>query len=593
MPIDAGIEACIENRRVLALLILPGTLVFLLLFLAFSGAFGLTVLVGMFLLMVEGGLALGIALLYFRYGEERKAQRLEVADIIEAFITDSDVMSEWGEFLMMPLHDPELELIRSLCQRLPQDFPPAAPGQYCHPDGLEVLLPWISRLRAGIATKFYDEFRHWWSRRDERRARRAVRKAERRDRREARAARREVVHDAARERSVLAAAASAVHGQPATPLQRVLRQAPTDPALRPAAAPLQPQPSRAPLQSGPPSPGAPLQPAPPAAPAPPLQPDPAIMTAPASPDLPPTFVPADVTGLAPGDATAATPQVAPAAEQSVTPVAPAVQPAPIEAAPPEPVAPEPAWQPAGPPRKGRRGGMTEAGAIEHLMRQGFTAQDFDRVQRQLVWDRGKDVSPEDVVKALLEERKKHGRRAAKAPKPSRARGGPHRPEVRVRTGGRVRWGRVQAAVIITGAAALPFVAYRIPHGEPILIEGELRDLAVDPSANVLDLFRSQFESFYGNRGVSIAGGPRIYLTAEDYERCWEGAPSVEEGRNGFTVRLVAEARPLLLGGYEVATVRSVERIDNPDAEFASPSLYDDGGWKNAARRNLPPKGFYR
>ncbi len=140
----------------------PGTLLFLLLFLLFTGAGGAVFVTGVVLGLAEGGLAFGLGVLYYRYEHDKREDRLDVADAIEVFITGTNVMSEWEEFLATPSRDPDLEKIRDQCVGLPKEYPPQYPGSYCGLDGFDVLLGYVTSLRAGIATKLFMEVREWW-----------------------------------------------------------------------------------------------------------------------------------------------------------------------------------------------------------------------------------------------------------------------------------------------------------------------------------------------------------------------------------------------------------------------------------------------
>jgi hypothetical protein len=662
--LDAGIDACIENRRTVATVLLPGTTGFLLLFLLFSGAWGAVLTAGVFLFALEGAAAIGIALLYFRYDEDHKAQRLEVADTIEAFITGSDVLTDWEEFLSTPQRDEELEAIRLRCAGLAREFPPVAPGEYCDPRGLEALLPYIASLRAGIATKLYLELRQWWSRRDQRRESRGVRKAQRLARREGRRTERGRAEAAPRD----PLAPPVEPPAPPAPLQPPV---PTGVQVRAAggSAPLG-TPSRAQAGAGSdawirspftgpapstgqgrgaagdqvasPSPGdshgiaAPI-PGPLLAQGQDHVAEPPI-PAPfqvqgregAAPGVPPTVQGHTGQDAAPAESSPEQPPGGRAqvggAESWIPPTprgghgqaggagvpipsatvgdtgahagAPARSPSEDRWPGPRPTmqsAEEPAEQHAGGPGgKAGRGRMSEAQAISLAIRQGFSARDFDRMQGDLAWQQGRSVSPEDVIKALVAERKKH-RKDGKGSKGRAARMSPRRAQsvTTHERRPRLRTGRVQAAFVLAAIGGLPFLAFRVTNGEPVLLEGEVRDPGIDPTANILHLFRAQFEQLFGNRGVSLVDGPRIFMSEEDYARCWSDPTMGRDDRNGYTVRIAAEARPLLLGGYEVVRVRRVERVATPQMEAATPGYSGRDSWQNASRRNLPPKGFYR
>lgn len=110
---------------------------------------------------IELALAGGIFALNLKYRRQLN-QWLDAADTIEAKICRDDVFSDWDEFIAGPAGDPEVERVRVHCLGLPQEFPPAAPDEYCNEQGVEVLQGYVRRLRAGLATRAVEGCSGWW-----------------------------------------------------------------------------------------------------------------------------------------------------------------------------------------------------------------------------------------------------------------------------------------------------------------------------------------------------------------------------------------------------------------------------------------------
>ncbi len=78
----------------------------------------------------------------------RKMTKGEVADTLEAFISGSSKDWDWDDFISLRLQDPELDKIQKECAVLPDKYPPKEKGQYCSPEGIEVLKNIVIKLRA-------------------------------------------------------------------------------------------------------------------------------------------------------------------------------------------------------------------------------------------------------------------------------------------------------------------------------------------------------------------------------------------------------------------------------------------------------------
>ena len=75
------------------------------------------------------------------------ATRSDVAEVLEAFSSGTGRRDDWDRFLSAPLDDPELEAIRNRCARLPEEFPPRRPGEYCSEAGRDLVRSLASQLR--------------------------------------------------------------------------------------------------------------------------------------------------------------------------------------------------------------------------------------------------------------------------------------------------------------------------------------------------------------------------------------------------------------------------------------------------------------
>ena len=250
--------------------------------------------------------------------------------------------------------------------------------------------------------------------------------------------------------------------------------------------------------------------------------------------------------------------------------------------PPRQLPPPPAPSPK-PPKQHRTRGMTEAAAIQRVMKAGLTAHDYDATQEQLISRSGREVKPAEVVKSMLSRTKVDRKRRSSvrtSGRPKLARGGswgraggafridgdPILQGERSRHGlGRAKTvGRV--VVMIGVLLSVPFATWRMPspEGAPVVINGEVHHQILDKAPNVQHQLRTPFEGLFGNKPVMLLDGQRIYVDPKDYRLCWPESWSAIY-KQGYSVVITAEARPLLFGGYSVATITSAQRIDRPVA----------------------------
>lgn len=73
----------------------------------------------------------------------------EVAQILENFLEGKSGRWDWDDYsLGMCFEDECLERIRIRCRGLSQEFPAHNQGEYCNPQGLDVIRDYIKQLRA-------------------------------------------------------------------------------------------------------------------------------------------------------------------------------------------------------------------------------------------------------------------------------------------------------------------------------------------------------------------------------------------------------------------------------------------------------------
>lgn len=506
-PLDVAIERAIENWRLLLALVPGGTLLFLFLLLVFGTSFLAVFLLGFFVIVLEAGIGSAIFLLDVKYRPQLN-EWSSAADAIEAQISGDDVFGDWDDFIAGPADDPELEDIRAHCARLPQEHPPDQDGDYCNDDGVEVLDSHIKHLRTGLATKGAEVAWTWWT---ERRAARRRKKGGAPARpKKTRGGRTEAVQQLPR---------MTVGGSGTEIVDR--RQADREAEIE--------------------------------------------------------------ARRAEKEEARAQKKAEKLARKSVKRAEKLALKAPHKLEQiPDPLAPQPMqgqvdeddWEeeeeeqevaPAPPPRR-KPGVLTEAAALELIMESGYTAHDYDRVQHLLASHLGRQPKPPEVVKAMF-SRTRLKRAARSRPRSRKARKAARRTARQARAV-KMRQPRSKAPLVfmtVIGAlAGAPFAAWRLPVGDPITIEGEVRFQALDTPPNLTHELRTQFEAMFGNKAVSLINGPRLYVSETDYDLCWPESWSAIYDK-GYSMIVVAEVRPTLIGDYTVAHVSDVKRIDSPVA----------------------------
>lgn len=531
--LDTVVDAYVDRQKLINLIAIPGTALFLLLFWGFSGSGGGMLVLAFFLAVAELVIAGGVYVLNDRYADEVR-ERARVADAIEAFLSDSDIFNEWDDFLGTEQEHPELETLRQDCLRLPEAFPPSTPGDYCSPEGNQLLESLVPGLRTGLASKFVQLAGIWMA---QRRARKIAKRA------------------AALDAAALGPLASAEfqppeHGKPKPP--RKMEQIPTLTPARQRAAPTEEEWEEEEEE------------------------EPSGTTAP--PTVPSEYTDPDELIEREEELFARRKQEwkeRKAAEKRAARRAKKTQKkkkktkkaaearkktmmsAPSSDAPmmrPDAI---PIGRSARADASARGGNVSEAAAILQIMKRGFTAHDFDERQRALAKQRGRVPPPSEVVRSLLKHPKGlpvKGRKTKRRDAASR------RLHARSRRRERRRVARFLFLVGLVGAT--PFAAFRapLPNGKPILIEGDVRHLVIDHAPDIRHKLRTPFEELLGYKAIQLRGGERIYVSPADYALCWPESWGAMYDK-GYTVHVVAEAMPLLMGGYAPAKITSAERID--------------------------------
>ncbi len=509
-PLDALIDRGIENWRLLAALVPGGTVLFLLLFLMFGIPFGLVFLAGFLLVVLEGALGVGIFLLDVRYRAQIN-DRAEAADAIDAFVTQSDAFSDWDKFIATPVEDAELEEIRQRCARVVEEYPPEG-AEPCGVEGIEILEAYAARLRTGLATKGAQHIWEWFKRR---RLRRKEKKAG---------------HRPARARAPMTQrepprSASALTHQPAPQWEETQRRTADSEADVEAARADKEEKREAKRASR--------------------------LAKKATKQALRREKRVERSKRHSARHAETMPDELPPQLDDITPP------------PPPPIRDEPVA-----PQRAQRG-LSEAGAIQMVMDAGFTAHDYDRVQHRLAAERRRQPNPAEVVKFMLSRsaapaKKKRGRVRKASARPRAAARPGFGSQERMILVRRRRRHPFRVLVLLALVPGVPFAAWRIPHGDPVLIQGEVWHQALDTAPDFTHQIRTLFEELLGNRAVSLVDGPRIYVSEADYELCW---PETWERiyEQGYSMHISAEVRPLIMGGYAVAKVSHAERVNHPVA----------------------------
>ena len=563
--LDIAAEAYLERQQIINLLAVPGTLLFLLLFWAFSGAGGFVLVLGLFVVAIEVGIAVGLFLLKDKY-EGQVLEWAGAADAIEGHLTGGDVFGEWTEFLQNPSTDPELEQIRAMCQALPDQYPPKEIGEYCGPDGIALMHESIERLRVGIVSKAYQDITVWWDARQE--ARHGLDGPVRKKKKKKKKGTPKFGRATAEEADAVMRVASMSGGILDRSEQERIDQEADKETVR-AGKEERRDAKRAARTARKATRQASKQERK-------LRIRAAMMEA--VEDEMVLYKDEDQQDPVPrhrSHPTQAPPRPHVDAYEEQEDEEEYEQEAHHSQISQPPPPPAPA------PKRRRQRGLTEAAALQEVMRSGLTAHQYDDAQVRLTEQLGRYPKPREVLKALksqfskksLKRDKKqkvktagHGRIPQRPMAAFRIDGGTviqrdrsHRPAGAARTFARV----VFVLGLITGA---PFVAWRIPRPEakPIMITGEVRHRILDHAPDIQHKLRTPFEELFGYKPVNLVEGERIYVNEADYRLCWpESWDAIYAGR--YSVVITAEVTQLLFGGYSVARITSDERVYMPVA----------------------------
>jgi len=615
--LDIAAAAYLERQQLINLLAVPGTLLFLLLFWALSGAGGLMLVLGLFVVAIEVGVAVGLFLLKDKY-EEQVLEWLGAADAIEGHLTGGDVFGEWTDFLQTPSRDPELETIRALCQTLPDDYPPKAIGDYCGPEGIAMMHECIERLRVGIVSRAYEDFTVWWdARQDARdgldrpvrktRSKKTKKKTRKKKTGKKRGLRR-LGRATADEAEAVMRVASMSGGILDRDEQVRIDQEAQEESVRgdredrrsaKRAARTARKATRKAMK---------------------IEKKMRIRAAmmEAVEDEMILYQDEELEESAPQrrSQTVQRPQDPHAdayedeqeedqeyeQEEEYEDEEEHEEEAhhkPIRQQPPPPP-PEPA------PKRRRQRGLTEAAALQEVMRSGLTAHHYDDAQVRLTEQLGRFPKPREVLKALKAQSSKKSAKREKKQK-AKTRGRPNkamRPMAafRIDTGPAIQ-GRRQArtpgnartvarVILVLGLiVGAPFAAWRIPRPEtqPITLSGKVHHRVLDHAPDIQHELRTPFEELFGYKPVNLIDGERIYVNEADYKLCWpESWDAIYSGR--YSVVITAEVTELLFGGYSVARITSAERVDLPVAtttEYTLEAPEDPQQWQPTRRFRRP------
>jgi len=564
--LDIAAEAYLERQQLINLLAVPGTLMFLLLFWAFSGAGGFVLVLGLFVVAIEVGIAVGLFLLKDKYGDQ-VLEWSRAADAIEGRLTDDDLFGEWTEFLQNPADDQELEQIRALCQALPDRYPTTEDGAYCGPDGIALMQECVDRLRVGIVARGYEDFTVWWAARQEARhgpdgpVGRTKKKRKKKIRGTPKLGR--ATPEDADAVLRMASLSGAILDQ--ADQERVDREADTE--IVQAGKEERREAKRAARTARKATRRAVKQ-------------EKKLRHRAAATDA----VDDEMLLYEDEDQEESVPQQPAAPTQ--TPRPPQVEQYEEEEEPEDEQEAYHSQIPHHPPppppasKRRRQRGLTEAAAIQEVMLSGLTAHHYDDAQVRLTEQLGRYPKPREVVKALKSQFSKKGHKRAKNKKVNA--GGSKRPQrpmgaFRIDSGSDMQkhrqrrpagTARTMARMVFAVGliVATPFALWRIPRPEtkPITIEGEVAHRILDHAPDMQHQLRTPFEELFGYKAVNLVAGERIYVNADDYRLCWpESWDAIYEGR--YKVNVTAEVTQLLFGGYSVARITSSERVDLPVA----------------------------
>jgi hypothetical protein len=71
----------------------------------------------------------------------------EVRKFLGDFLAAAGGASDWDDFTSIPISDPELERIRTMCAEMRERFPPSGPGQYCSDEGMIAIRALLESLQ--------------------------------------------------------------------------------------------------------------------------------------------------------------------------------------------------------------------------------------------------------------------------------------------------------------------------------------------------------------------------------------------------------------------------------------------------------------
>jgi hypothetical protein len=117
------------------------------------------------------------------------------------------------------------------------------------------------------------------------------------------------------------------------------------------------------------------------------------------------------------------------------------------------------------------------------------------------------------------------------------------------------------ALAIISIALFWFLAclalYRIPEGvNPMQFEGNVHYKFLELGLEN----RSFFEGLLGNGPARLIGAPELFVSESDRKLLWSESPW-EMREKHYTFRARLAAKPLMFGGYGLAQVMSIKRVN--------------------------------
>lgn len=110
---------------------------------------------------------------------------------------------------------------------------------------------------------------------------------------------------------------------------------------------------------------------------------------------------------------------------------------------------------------------------------------------------------------------------------------------------------------------LYFASIRIPTGPPITIVSKVRYQVIDIGQG--EFLRTFVESCFRHKRIfldePIDDIHWVYVKSKDHQKVWKETTKMRE--ENYTYRATLSVKKLLLGGYTVAKLEGLERVEEP------------------------------